>query len=312
MGKYIAKFNREQQTQIANVFGYGSKDDIEQALQGLIPTLNQGPRTYGYYGNKLLAFVKNTPDTLYRFDKVQRRNRLGQFMPKRHLNTPFKVFGLGNGKLPFHTFSTLALSTCPFKGACAEYCYTLNGWRNPAAFFRQAFNTYVLRFHPHLIAESFKLLPNSCTLRLYVDGDFDSIQTLQFWMNLLKDRPDVKAYGYSKSLPFFEQLGQSFNWPKNYQLNISSGGVSTSELIEKVKLLPIYRGKFLSLDAGKAGTGYKENSKPYRQAVRKAAKAQGINRLFVCPGNCGSCLPNGGHACGMPEFKGITIGIGIH
>ena len=294
--KYKAKFNRKQQTAMASVFGYGSKDDIKQALQELIPQLNQGLRTYGYYSNKLLRFIVDMENGLIN-------------MPK---SLPFKVFGLGNGKLPFHTFSTLALSTCPFKGACADYCYTLNSWRNPAAFFRQAFNTYVLRFHPHLIAESFQLLPNNSTLRLYVDGDFDSLKTLRFWMDLLKDRPDVRAYGYSKSLPFFDQLGQGYEWPKNYQLNISSGGVSTPELIEKIKLLPVYRGKFLSLDAGKDGADYKENSKPYRLAVRKAAKALGINKLFVCPGNCGSCLPKGGHACGMPEFKGITVGIGIH
>jgi len=291
--KYKAKFDRKQQTQIANIFGYGSKDDIKQALQELIPTLNQSVRTYGYYTNKLLKFIVD--------------------IESNSVNTlPFKVFGLGNGKLPFHTFSTLALSTCPFKGVCADYCYTLNSWRNPAAFFRQAFSTYIIRFYPHIIAEAFQLLPSNSTLRLYVDGDFDSIQTLQFWMNLLKGRPDVKAYGYSKSLPYFDQLGQGYDWPSNYQLNISSGGVSTPELIEKIKLLPVYRGKFLSLDAGKDGAGYKENSKPYRQAVRKAAKAQGIDRLFVCPGNCGSCLPKGGHACGMPEFKNITIGIGIH
>ena len=310
MKKYKAKFNREQQTAMANIFGYGTKNDIEQGLIDLIPTLNQGPRTYGYYANKLLKFIVDIESDSASSRSNLKLKNINQARFLRYL--PFKVFGLGNGKLPFHTFSTLALSTCPFKGACADYCYSLNGWRNPSAFFRQAFNTYVLRFYPHIIAESFKLLPKSCTLRLYVDGDFDSIHTLQFWMDLLKDRPDVRAYGYSKSLPFFDQLGQSYDWPSSYQLNISSGGVSTPELIEKVKLLPVYRGKFLSLDAGKDGAGYKENSKPYRKAVRKAAKALGINRLFVCPGNCGDCLPKGGHACGMPEFKNVTIGIGIH
>lgn len=310
MKKYKAKFNREQQTAIASVFGYGTKSDIEQALQELIPQLNQSVRTYGYFANKLLKFIIDIDSNSINSRSNLKLKNINQARFLRYL--PFKVFGLGNGKLPFHTFSTLALSTCPFKGACAEYCYTLNGWRNPAAFFRQAFNTYTIRFYPHIIAGSFQLLPRNSTLRLYVDGDFDSLQTLRFWMNLLKDRPDVKAYGYSKSLAFFDQLGQSYDWPSNYQLNISSGGVSTQELIEKVKILPVCRGEFLSLDAGKDGADYKENSKPYRQAVRKAAKAQGINRLFVCPGNCGSCLPNGGHACGVPEFKNITIAIGIH
>jgi len=308
--KYKAKFNREQQTTMANVFGYGTKSDIEKSLIELMPQLNQSVRTYGYYANKLLKFIVDIESNSVNTRTNLRLKNINQSRFLRYL--PFKVFGLGNGKLPFHTFSTLALSTCPFKGACADYCYTLNGWRNPAAFYRQAFNTYIIRFHPHLIAESFKLLPSNSTLRLYVDGDFDSLKTLQFWMDLLKGRPDVKAYGYSKSLAYFDQLGQNYEWPKNYQLNISSGGASTPGLIEKIKLLPVCRGEFLSLDAGKAGAGYKENSKPYRLAVRKAAKTQGINRLFVCPGNCGSCLPNGGHACGMPEFKNVTIAIGIH
>ena len=32
-----------------------------------------------------------------------------------------------------------------------------------------------------------------------MDGDFKNINELTFWMNLLFLRPEIKAYGYSKS-----------------------------------------------------------------------------------------------------------------
>lgn len=64
----------------------------------------------------------------------------GKIAPK--WRTPFKVFKLkGNTKLPFATFSTLPIVTCPGAGECADWCYSFTAWRYPAAFARQLQNT---------------------------------------------------------------------------------------------------------------------------------------------------------------------------
>ena len=64
--------------------------------------------------------------------------------------------------------------------------------------------------------------------RLYVDGDFRSVDDIGFWMNTIEKRPKLAAYGYSKS--FHELLGfdvatrySGDAWPSNYVLNVSSG-----------------------------------------------------------------------------------------
>ena len=216
-----------------------------------------------------------------------------------------QYFVKGNSKLPFYKFSALPIVTCPGAGQCAKWCYSLKAWRYPSAFFAQARNTVLLlEQSPHL-AKAFEKLPKGVPLRLYVDGDFDSITTLDYWFTLLRSRPDLKAYGYSKSFALLASYkGQ---WPDNYRLNLSSGASSPAS--EAVKALPITRGRFLALQIpGHLAGQY--DSKEYKLAVRTAAKEQGI-KGFVCPGKCGTCTKHG-HACGLDSFKGLDILIGIH
>ncbi len=120
----------------------------------------------------------------------------------------FKIFTKGNGKLPFYSFSSLPGVTCPGAGDCLKFCYSFRSWRYPAAFFRQIQNTILLMSdtgREHLRLEFNKLKPNH-DFRLYVDGDFDSLETMKFWMDLLKSRPDIRAYGYSKSWELFYRV----------------------------------------------------------------------------------------------------------
>jgi len=161
---------------------------------------------------------------------------------------PFSVFmAQGNSKLPFYAFSSLPGFDCPGAGACLygdnEYtpdnfgkgwCYSFKGWRYPAAFFRQLQNSLLLRDQAGraLIASQFHEIPAGRTLRLYVDGDFASLEILRFWMDLCHARPDIKiagrdgvaGYGYSKSWKLFIELDRAgYKWPANYLLNVSSG-----------------------------------------------------------------------------------------
>ena len=125
----------------------------------------------------------------------------------------YSVFGMkGNSKLPdFVAFSSLPAVTCPGAGDCLAYCYSFRAWRFAHSFGRQASAAYLMRHNPAAIAVAFNALPANVTLRLYVDGDFSSAADVAFWMNNLRVRPDIKAYGYSKS--FSELLAYDGPWP---------------------------------------------------------------------------------------------------
>lgn len=235
---------------------------------------------------------------------------------------PFTIFARGNSKLPFYAFSALPLVSCPGMGACSKFCYSLRAWRYPAAFFRQLQNLLLIKQAPddkrfnqtNLIADAFRKLPTAATLRLYVDGDIDSGDTLAFWFNLLRERGDVQAYGYSKSwhvfLKFHADNGPA-SFPTNYRLNLSSGSRYGADIAERMQALPCVRGEFVAVPStvkqAKDGSNWRE----YAASVRASALTTGHGRVFVCPGKCGTCTA-AGHACGLGSFNGVKIAIGIH
>jgi len=217
-------------------------------------------------------------------------------------NLPFNVFKIGNSKLPFLNFSTLPIVTCAGSGECEIYCYSLKAWRYPSAFLSQVQNT-LLMFKFHIIENELNKIINrpkfknldKIDFRLYVDGDFNTLDNLTDWMNLIKNNSKLNTYGYSKSLNLFLQLSDNgFKFPKNYSLNLSNGGI-----YDKLKPfligLDFVRGNFTAVNG-----------------TKKDIRKQFENKVFICPGNCGTCT-NIGHACGnMDTFKNLEIVIPIH
>jgi hypothetical protein len=247
----------------------------------------------------------------------------------------------GNTKLPFVAFSALPFYTCPGMGACETFCYSVRAWRYPGGYARQLQNTLLLKFRKDVIAAAFRKIPltmkrkvktpdgrtvkeqGPVTFRLYVDGDFDSVSTVGFWMGLLAERPQMDCYGYSKSweeLVAYDRLVDG-NWPASYTLNLSSGGRAQTVTLEDMGKLPITRAQFVAVkinyqgkDAnGRKIRGFKRYDDPaYHKAVREAALKAGYGKVFSCPGKCGQCNPHG-HVCGgNPKFKGLTVAIGVH
>ena len=224
----------------------------------------------------------------------------------------FSIFQMnGNKKLPFAKFSSAPEATCPGAGECLSFCYSFRAWRFVNPFFIHAQNTFLLQQETgrELIRAEFLKLPKGIEFRLYVDGDFDSLETLRFWMETIAMRPDIKVYGYSKSWELFlahHDTGGKF--PENYRLNISSGSKYGEAYRARMMTLPCVRGEFVAVVIPKkADAPIGARTPEYRKAVLASIGA----RAFVCPGLCGSCTPSG-HACGSEKFKGVKIAIGVH
>ena len=153
-------------------------------------------------------------------------------------------------------------------------------------------------------------------VRLYVDGDFDSLETVRFWMSEIDTRNDLRVYGYSKSwAQLLEYNLSGYTWPKNYVLNLLSGSKfeDNPAYAAAVAALPIARGEFVAVEIDTDGLpkgAARYDSREYHKRVREALRARDGKVGFSCPGKCGDCGAKA-HACGNPAAR-ITIGIGIH
>ena len=236
------------------------------------------------------------------------------------IGEPFTIIGEGNGKLPFLTFSALPVISCPGAGDCVDFCYSLKAWRYPAAWGRQFQNTLLMnsqtgRRKIRIAIDEQLSRPKyanreNVDFRLYVDGDFSSVDDIAFWMQTLRARPVLAAYGYSKS--FLEFLGFDValsvakkQWPANYVLNLSSGHNHSDSIVDAMKSLSIVRGEFIAVSMPKGST-----KKPGRKQLQEL-RAEFGEKAFTCPGKCGDCTPKG-HACGSMRFAEQPIIIAVH
>jgi hypothetical protein len=209
----------------------------------------------------------------------------------------FSLFSMeGNTKVPYVCWSALPVVTCPGMGECGRFCYSLRAWRNPSAYGRQLWATIVLRFYRRRIIDAWRALPLNLIVRLYVDGDIDSFETLLFWFNLCGQRPDLRVYGYTKSWHLmlrWHKQGRPF--PPNYMVNVSSGSRFDDDPAMRQAMLdlPAARGEFIVVKVRGEGTlwprGFERyGSKAYHEAVYAEAKRLGIKGAS-CGGDCGAC-----------------------
>jgi hypothetical protein len=233
----------------------------------------------------------------------------------------YTIFTKGNIKLHFFSFSSIpGNGLCPGAGDCLQWCYSFKAWRFPAAYFRQLQNAILIQAQSQHIIDAWHALPEGKTIRLYVDGDFDSLETMKFWFGLVSSRKDLIVYGYSKSWQLFLDYAKTGEFPTNYTLNLSSGSIyeRIPAMRRAMDTLPITRGDFVAVhpitDIPKA-PNRRTNAAKWAQwaaACKAAANQAGYSKAFVCPGKCYDCLPKGEHACGSSKFKNIPIVIGIH
>ncbi len=219
----------------------------------------------------------------------------------------FSILAEGNSKLPFLAFGVLPGVSCPGAGDCLDFCYSFKAWRYPAAFARQAQNLILVRENFGAIESAFDKHYHGAPVdfRLYVDGDFDSVETVNRWFKFLAANDWLITYGYSKS---FNELRAGIRAPDNYKLNLSSGHNHSPRTVAAIRQMKIYRGDFIAVDIGRPVKSADHGDRAHQKELRQAYGAP----AFTCPGSCGDCLPDGAHACGSDRFKNVDIIIAAH
>jgi hypothetical protein len=278
--------NREKQTSVAHAIAWSNADGVKRAINDALigETGKNNIRDFG----KLASFIDSG---IPEFSVIARQ---------------------GNVKLPFASFSSLpGASFCPGAGDCLSWCYSFRAWRYPAAFARQCQNQYLLQSESgraHILRALDACKPTDGTrldFRLYVDGDFSRMEILEFWMDAIRARPWLRAYGYSKSFALF--LAYDGEWPSNYLVNLSGGHKYSDAVVDRMRKLPVVRGRFEAVSIGRKVRTSDHGTRETNSALRRAYGG----RPFTCPGKCGECTPRG-HACGSDRFRDIDIVIAVH
>ena len=125
-----------------------------------------------------------------------------------------------NGKR-LYDFNIPAVATCPFAKDCKTYCYADKG------LFRMQYKKYQFQYELSKDSKKFTEMIQSEidkkkveAIRVHSSGDFYSLQYLKTWVNIAVNNPKVIFYGYTKSVPLFNNI----NPPSNFVFCFSTGG----------------------------------------------------------------------------------------
>ena len=303
--KKETNFNRNFLMRISALIKFNEYEKIIELLESKINLNPEKTSIKNTWENESFQFIQ--------FLKACKNNDINYI--ESYLKPQLIFNTQGNSKLKFLSFSNLPIVNCVGSGACENFCYSLKAWRYSRPFFKQARNTILTQNYFNIIEKAIdKLIKTTfkkhkkIDFRLYVDGDFNTLNELKNWMNLLKKHSILKTYGYSKSLNLFKDLfNTGFKYPSNYKLNLSNGGLFDNLFEWCENNLPIVRGQFLAVDIGKNQSGF-NRTKTQRQLLKEK---MGNDKYFVCGGICSDCSKIG-HACGLDQFKNIKIVIPIH
>ncbi|NBU33864.1 hypothetical protein EBZ38_03465 [bacterium] len=131
-----------------------------------------------------------------------------------------RTFNFG---IPAYLSST-GLKTCPNAGACAKGCYALAGayrFSNVAqAFERRLAATQSDSFIDAMLSDIDK--QRAERIRIHDSGDFYNEEYLDRWLKIMRARPHVEFYAYTKMVSLFNRRKNDL--PKNFTLIYSFGG----------------------------------------------------------------------------------------
>lgn len=132
----------------------------------------------------------------------------------------YRTFNFG---IPAYQSGT-GLRTCPNAGACAKGCYALAGayrFSNVAqAFERRLAMTLSSDFVDTMLKDIDEARAER--IRIHDSGDFYSEEYLDKWLSIMRQRPNVQFYAYTKMVSMFKRRLKDI--PPNFKVIFSFGG----------------------------------------------------------------------------------------
>lgn len=126
-------------------------------------------------------------------------------------------------------------NTCPSAGICTAVCYARNGtYRFPAVKAKHQANlAWVLDDLPGweraMVTELGARRFHGRWVRIHDAGDFFSDAYLVAWLRIMRARPEVRFYAYTKEIRRFRALVEP-NPPRNFRWVYSYGGTQDADL----------------------------------------------------------------------------------
>ena len=132
----------------------------------------------------------------------------------------YRTFNFG---IPAYQSGT-GLRTCPNAGACAKGCYALAGayrfFNVAQAFGRRLALTLTVEFVDTMLKDIDE--SRAERIRIHDSGDFYSEEYLDKWLEIVRARPSLQFYAYTKMVSLFKRRLKDI--PSNFVVIFSFGG----------------------------------------------------------------------------------------
>lgn len=106
----------------------------------------------------------------------------------------------GNSKTECYSFDLPAKITCPgMTKACGDKCYAASMMRIYKGVAAKYARNLELANSDDFVMRMVRDIPPRCEFRIHVSGDFYSAEYVDKWIEIVKRRPDVTFYSYTRS-----------------------------------------------------------------------------------------------------------------
>jgi len=338
--KELRKMNLTKREDVLKLSGLVVARDYKTCIEEIESWLNKNPFNHNamseFKGNKDPNKKKKysgSPQNVYQDKLLPILKACVSKEPKKELYKLYdgkgKINGItlfsdGNAKLKFLNWSTMPKVNCGGAGSCLTFCYSMKALRQPNVNARWIANGILENESFEIIEDALRWNLNRpkykkgskdvIDFRLYNDGDFQNLEKMINWFDVLNKFPQLQSYAYSKSLHLFKNFIDVYgavNVPDNFVLNLSSGIHPLYKPLKKtLSKYDFVRGEFIGIDLGKK-VKPTELTKEQKKELRQKAFDMGFKKAFACGGICQSCTSKG-HACGMKKLNGVAIVTPIH
>ena len=154
----------------------------------------------------------------------------------------------GNLKLSkkIKIFNLPAIKTCPNSSQCAKFCYARKAERQyPAVRFARERNLRLAKEAPESLKKQIlSKLESGDIVRIHESGDVFSQAYLDMWFEIVKERPDVRFYTYTKTMDIWD-WGKIKSLPNFNVVNSLPGGLINFGPEQEIKIRAEQTGAFV-------------------------------------------------------------------